>query len=79
MQLKPGHYKKEDIRRLEALRCGFWREMEKISWRDMKTNDEVQQMAQEEKRLMDVISRRKTNWIGRILRGENLLRDVIDG
>src|SRR6218665_4227217 len=56
-----------------------WRKMEKISWRDMKTNDEVLQMVQEERSLMDVIWRRKKNLIGRILRGESLLREVIEG
>ena len=28
---------------------------------------------------MDVIWRRKKNWIGHILRGESLLKEVIDG
>ena|SRR6218665_834459 len=42
-----------------------WRKMEKISWRDMKTNEEVLQMVQEEISLIDVIWRRKKNWIGR--------------
>jgi len=56
-----------------------WRDMKKISWRDMKTNEEVLQMEQEERSLMDVICRRKKSWIGRILRGESLLRKVIEG
>src|SRR6218665_93547 len=56
-----------------------WRKMEKISWRDMKTSEEVLQMVQEERSLMDVIWRRKKNWIGNILRGESLLREVIEG
>ena len=56
-----------------------WRKMEKISWRDMKTNEEVLQMVQEERSLMEVIWRRKKNWIGQILRGEILLREVIEG
>src|SRR6218665_2837020 len=54
-----------------------WRKMEKISWKEMKTNEEVLQMVQEERSLMDVIWRRKKNWIGHILRG--LLREVIEG
>ena len=33
--------KEEDIRRLEAFEMWVWRRMEKISWRDMKTNEEV--------------------------------------
>jgi len=61
-------YRKEDTRRLEAFQMWVWRKMEKISWRDMKTNEEVLQMVQEERSLMDVIWRRKKNWIGHILR-----------
>ena len=47
-------YKNEDIRRLEAFEMWVWRKMEKISWRDMKTNEEVLQMVQEERSLMKV-------------------------
>src|SRR6218665_969827 len=72
-------YRKEDIRRLEAFEVWVWRKMEKISWRDMKTNEEVLQMVQEERSLMDVIWRGKKNWIGHILGGESLLREVIEG
>ena len=58
-----------------------WRKMEKISWRDLKTNEEMLQMVQEGRRLMDVIWRRKKNRIGRhILRSESLLRrEMIEG
>src|SRR6218665_1553607 len=57
-----------------------WRKMEKTSWRDMRKNEEVLQMVQEERNLMDVIWRRKKNWIGHIIhRGESLLREVIEG
>ena len=52
-----------------------WKKMEKISWRDMKTNEEVLQMVQEERGLMDVIWRRKKTWIGHTLRGESLMGD----
>jgi len=34
-------YRKEDIRRLGAFEMWVWRKMEKLSWRDMKTNEEV--------------------------------------
>src|SRR6218665_2618679 len=80
MQLKHGHTGKkisEDC--MEAFEMWVWRKMEKISWRDMKTNEEVLQMVQEERSFMDVIWRRKKNWIGHILRGESLLREVIEG
>jgi len=53
--------------------------MEKVSWRDMQTNEEVLHLVQEKGSLMDVIWRRKKNWIGHILRGESLLKEVIEG
>jgi len=71
--------KEEDIWRLEAFEVWMWRKMEKISWRDMKTNEKVLQVVQEERSLMDAIWRRKKNWIGHILRGESLLREVTEG
>src|SRR6218665_3796969 len=57
---------------------GWWR-MENISWRDMKTNEEGLQLVQEKRSLVDVIGRRKKNWIGHMLRGESLLKEVIEG
>src|SRR6218665_1650759 len=72
-------YRKEDIRRLESFDMWVWRKMEKISWRDKKTNEEVLKMVQEERSLMDVIWRRKKNWVGHILRGESPVREVIEG
>jgi len=57
----------------------MWRKMEKISWRYMKTNEEVLQMVQEERSLVDVIWRSKKNWISHMHRGESLLREVING
>ena|SRR6218665_1839856 len=41
MHRKPGHNKKEDIRRLEAFEMWVWKRLEKIGWRDRKTNEEV--------------------------------------
>ena len=71
--------KKEAIRRLEAFEMCLCRRAEKVSWRDIKTNEEVLQLVQEKRSLMYVIWRRKKNWIGHILRGENLLKEVIEG
>ena len=48
-------YRKEDIRRLEGFDMWVWRKMEKVSWRDKKTNEEVLQLVQEKRSLMDVI------------------------
>jgi len=72
-------YLSVSIQRLEAFEMWVWRRMEKTSWRDMKTNEEVLQLVQEKRSLMNLIWRRKKNWIGHMLRGESLLREVIEG
>ena len=53
--------------------------MERISWRDKIKNSEVLEIIGEERTLIEKIIRRKKNWIGHILRGDNLNRDVMEG
>ena len=53
--------------------------MEKISWKERITNEEVLQMAGEQRHLVTTIVNRKKNWIGHILRGDSLLKEVIEG
>ena len=53
--------------------------MEEISCADEVRNEEVLQRAKEEKNILHAIKRRKTNWVGLILCGNCLLRDVIEG
>ena len=36
--------RKEDIRRLEAFEMWIWRRMEKISWMERRTNEDILQM-----------------------------------
>ena len=74
-------YKKEDIRRLKAFEMGCEGGWKRSVGGDMKTNEEVLQLVglQEKRSLMDVIWRRKKNCIGHILRGESLLKEVIEG
>ena len=51
--------KKEDVRKLEALEMWLWRRMEKISWKDMITNEEVLRRVGVERDLMDMLRNRK--------------------
>jgi len=71
--------KKDEIQRLNALEMWIWRRMEKVSYKDRKTNEEVLDIVGEKRSLIKTIVRRKKNWIGHILRGEGLLKDVIEG
>jgi hypothetical protein len=71
--------KKEEVRRLNALEMWLWRRMEKISWTEKKSNDEVLQIVGEERKMVETVIKRKKNWIGHVLRHEGLLREVIEG
>ena len=51
------------------------RKMEKISWTDRVRNEEVL----EESRRTGISYKKKTNWIGHILRRNCLLKHVIEG
>ena len=69
----------DEKRRLEALEMWLWRRMEKISWTEHISNDEVFRRVGEKRILLDKIVERQKNWIGHILRGDGLMRDVIEG
>ena len=71
--------RKEEIRRLNAFEMWVWRRMERVSWEDKKTNEEVLCSVGEERSLIDTIRKRKKNWIGHVVRGEGLLKLVLEG
>ena len=70
--------RKEDIRKIEAFEMWIWRKMERISWTEKITNEEVLRRVGESSPIMMTIARRKKNWIGHIIRGEGLLREAIE-
>ena len=47
--------RKEDMRRLNALEMWLWRRMEKVSYKDRKTNESVLEMVGEGRKLVDTI------------------------
>src|SRR3989442_10162999 len=67
----------DKINRFEALEMWLWRGLEKPSWRDKIRNDEVFVRVMEERCMIRTIRRQK-NWIGYLVRGEGLLRDVLE-
>src|ERR1051325_2092794 len=70
---------KEVRDKLEAFEMWLWRRMEKISWKDLKTNDEVLHLVEEKRNIVITIEKRKKNWIGHIVRGNSLLKLVLEG
>ena len=53
--------------------------MEKISWTDHVRNEEVLLRVNEQRNILHEIIKRNSNWIGRILRRNCLLKQVIEG
>jgi len=71
--------REEEKRRLNAFEMWVWRRIEKISWMERITNEEVLQTVGETRQLLVTVFRRKKNWIGHILRGGGLFRDIMEG
>jgi len=68
-----------DQKHLESFEMWCWRRMEKISWTDHVTNEEVLLRVKEQRNILHEIPKRKANWIGHILRRNCLLQRVIEG
>src|SRR6218665_1251328 len=70
--------RKEDITRLEAFEMKVWRRMEKISWTEHISN-EVLKLVEEERSLLTIIRTRQRHWMGHIMTGDSLQREIIEG
>ena len=68
-----------DRKQLESFEMWCWRRMEKISWTDHVRNEEVLLPVNEQRNILHAIRKRKSNWIGHILRRNCLLKQVIEG
>ena len=71
--------KREVVDKLNAFEMWVWRRIEKVSWQDKKTNVEVLAAVGEERCLVQTIMKRKRNWIGHVVRGNSLLKLMIEG
>ena len=57
----------------------LWRRMEKIKWTDKVSNESVFELVNERYILLEKIKKVKKSWIGHVLRGDGLLKEVIEG
>ena len=69
----------DGIKVLEAFEMWIWRRMEKISWTEHITNEEVLKRVDESRSLLQVIRERQHKWIGHILRGDSMLTMILEG
>jgi len=51
----------------------IWRRMEKISWLDKVTNEEVLGRVSEDRQIPNTVWQRKHRWIGHVLSHDELL------
>ena len=70
--------RKKVVKRIETFEMWIWRRMEKISWTEHRTNEEVLKKVEEKRSLMDIIRTEQKNWIGHILRGNSLQREITE-
>jgi hypothetical protein len=68
-----------DQKHLESFEMWCWRRMEKIIWTDHVRNEEVLLRVKEQRNILHEIRKRKSNWIGHILRRNCILQRVIKG
>jgi len=70
---------KEDIRLLEAFEIWIWRRVMKVPWTEHKTNEDILQMVETEREILDTVRSRQKRWLGHILRHDSLLRITLEG
>jgi len=68
-----------DQKHLESFEIWYWRRMEKTSWTDHVRNEDVLLRVKEQRNILHEIRKRKTNWIGQILRRNCHLQRVTEG
>ena len=51
----------------------------KVQWTEHKTNEEILQMVETERKIMDTVRSRQKRWLGHILRHDSLLRLTLEG
>ena len=66
-----------DRSKLEAFEVWIWRRMEKMM--DVKTTEEILNVVQENRKMLNTIWCCKHKWMGHVLRHDGLLRDVLEG
>ena len=69
----------DEEKRLQAFEMWLWRRMERISYKDKKTNEEVLEMVGGKLSILQLVVKRKKNWLGHILRADGILKEMIEG
>jgi hypothetical protein len=68
-----------DRERLEAFEMWCWRRMEKISWTEKKSNEEVLNIVREGRSLLKTIENRRGKMLGHLLRHDEYIKIMVEG
>ena len=71
--------RKAEVDKLEAFEMWLWRKEEKLSWKDKVSKEEVLKRVEETRCSTKAVYERKKNWIGHVLRGNDMLIDALEG
>ena len=71
--------RRNEQKRLEAFEMWVWRRMESVKWADKIKNAIVLERVGEGRIMLELIRKRKSNWLGHWLRRDSLLNDDLEG
>ena len=70
---------RNEQKQLEAFELWVWRRMERVKWTDKIKNAVVLERMGEGRIMLELIWKRKINWLGHWLRRNCLLKDALEG
>ena len=71
--------RRSEQKRLETFEVCLWRRMEDVKWTDKIKNAVVLERVGEGRTVLELIRKRKRNWLGHRLRRNCLLKDALEG
>jgi hypothetical protein len=71
--------RKNEKDRLEAMEIWIWRKMNKTTWVERKTNEQVLKDVSEKRNIIKYILKRKTKLIGYLLRHNTFMKNIFEG
>ena len=79
MEAKRGLHKKKIFGDLRHLKYGYGEQIMKVPWTEHKTNEEILQIVETVRKIMDTIRSQQKRWLGHILKHDSLLRMMLEG
>ena len=71
--------RRNEKNRPDAFDMGIWRRMKRVKWTDKIKNAFVLEIGGEGRIMLELIKKRKRNWLGHWLRRNCLLKDALEG